>query len=100
MLERTSMSSFLLRFARMDRNGRVLPPGEVKTPGHSGMRTGLIALEAPDGRTLIAWNHQGQLSWQQYSPDGRPEDNPSSIPTAGKGVAGVVNEAGKFILFQ
>lgn len=87
-------------FARIDKNGKVLSPGEVKTPGRSGMRTGLVALEAPDGRTLIAWNHQGQLSWQQYSPDGQPEDTPTSIPTTGKGAAGVVNGAGRFILFQ
>jgi len=87
-------------FARIDKNGRVMPPGEVKTPGHSGMRTGLVVLEAPDGRTLIAWNHEGQLSWQQYSSDSQPVDNPTSIPTTGKGAAGVVNGAGKFILFQ
>jgi hypothetical protein len=87
-------------FARMDRNGRVLSPGEVKTSGHSGMRTGLIALEAPDGRSLIAWNHQGQLSWQQYSPEGQPEGSPRSVPTTGNGVAGVVSRSGKFILFQ
>jgi hypothetical protein len=87
-------------FARMDGNGRVLPPGEVKTPGHSGMRTGLVALEAPDGRSLIAWNHQGQLSWQQYSPEGQPEGTPKSVPTNGNGVAGVVGRSGTFILFQ
>lgn len=87
-------------FARMDKNGGVMHPGEIKTPGRSGMRTGLIALEAPDGKVLIAWNHQRQLSGQLYSPDSQPEDAPSSIPTAGTGVAGVVDEAGKFILFQ
>jgi hypothetical protein len=87
-------------FARLDRNGNVVSPGEVKTPGHSGMRTGVLALEAPDGRVLIAWNHQGKLGWQQYSPHGQPEDAPHSIPTNGKGAAGVVSGAGKFILFH
>jgi hypothetical protein len=87
-------------FARIDKNGRVLSPGELKTPGHSGMRTGLVALGAPDGRSLIAWNHQGQLSWQEYSPDGQPVDNPTSVPTTGKGAAGVVDGTGKFTLFQ
>lgn len=89
-----------IHFARMGRNGQVMPPGEIKTSGHSGMRTGLIALEAPDGKVLIAWNHQGQLSWQQYSPQGQPEDALKSIPTNGKGAAGVVTGAGKFVLFQ
>jgi len=39
----------------MDKDGRVLPPGEIKTPGKSGMRNGLLALSAPDGGTLVAW---------------------------------------------
>lgn len=89
-----------IHFALMDRNGRVKPPGEIKTSGHSGMRTGLVALEAPDGRVLIAWNDQGQLRWQQYSPQGQPEDALNSIPTKGKGAAAVVTGAGKFVLFE
>ena len=64
------------------------------------MRTGLIVLQAPDGKVLIAWNHQRQLNWQLYSPDGQPEDVPSSILTTGTGAAGVVDKAGKFVLFQ
>jgi len=87
-------------FTRMDRNGKVVPAGEIKTPGRTGMRTGLIALEAPDGQALIAWKHQGELSWQLYSADGRPEGFPSSIPSKGAGVAGVVDKTGRFVLFQ
>ena len=87
-------------FARMDRNGKVVPPGEVKTPGRTGMRTGLLALEAPDGQTLVAWKHQGQLSWQLYSSDGHPQDAPHSVASAGPGTAGVVDKTGKFVLFQ
>jgi hypothetical protein len=70
-------------FTRMDRNGKVVAPGETKTPGRTGMRTGLIALEAPDGQALIAWKHQGELSWQLYSADGRPEGSPGSMPSTG-----------------
>jgi len=87
-------------FTRMDGNGKVLFPGEIKTSGKTGMRTGLIALEAPDGQALIAWKHQGELSWQLYSADGQPEGSPSSIPSKGTGVAGVVDKTGRFILFQ
>jgi hypothetical protein len=87
-------------FTRMDRNGKVVAPGEIKTPGRTGMRTGLIALEAPDGQALIAWKHQGELSWQLYSADGRPEGSPSSMPNKGAGVAGIVDKTGRFILFQ
>jgi hypothetical protein len=87
-------------FARTDRNGKVVPPGETKTPGKTGTRTGLIALEAPDGRALIAWKHQGELSWQLYSADGRPEGSAGSVTSRGAGVAGVVDKAGRFILFQ
>ncbi len=87
-------------FARMDRNGKVVPPGEVKTPGRTGMRTGVLALEAPDGQTLVAWKHQGELSWQLYSPDGHPQDAPHSIASVGSGTGGIVDKAGKFILFQ
>ena len=39
-------------FARLDSEGRVLPPDEVKTPGRSGMRSGLVALSGADGSTL------------------------------------------------
>ncbi len=87
-------------FARMDSDGRVIRPGEIKTQGRTGTRTGLIALEAPDGTALIAWKHQGELSWQLYSAEGRPEGAPSSITSSGAGVAGVVGKNGKFILFQ
>ncbi len=50
-------------FARVDAKGAVLPPGEVKTPGRSGMRTGLVALSGRAGNTLIAWKREGELSY-------------------------------------
>src|SRR5262249_11451781 len=87
-------------FARTDKNGKVMAPGEVKTQGKTGTRTGVIALEGPDGQALIAWKNQGALSWQLYSVDGQPDGSAGSIPSEGAGVAGVVDKEGQFILFQ
>jgi hypothetical protein len=86
-------------FARLDRDGRVMPPGEIKTPGRTGMRTGLVALGAGDGETLVAWKEQDQLRWEIYGRDGHPDGSPGSAPSAGKGAAGVV-DGNRFILFQ
>jgi len=36
-------------FARINRKGNVLPPGEIKTVGRSGMRSSVVALSASDG---------------------------------------------------
>lgn len=87
-------------FARLSRKGEVLPPGEIKTPGRSAMRSGVVALSAPDGASLIAWKHQEELGWQLYDRQGRPLDAPGSIQSAGKGAAAVVDPSGRFILFQ
>jgi hypothetical protein len=88
-------------FARLDKNGKVLPPGEIKTPGHSGMRTGLVALGAPDETTLVAWkDRNNKLMWQLYDPAGHPQNAPESISSPGKGAAGVVDGRGHFILFN
>jgi hypothetical protein len=87
-------------FARIDRKGRVLPPGEVKTPGRSGMRTGLVALSGTDGRSLIAWKLNGELHWQIYNAAGIPQGAPESAPSAGKGAAGITDQRGHFILFE
>jgi hypothetical protein len=86
-------------FARLDREGKVLPPGEIKTPGHTGMRTGLIALSAPDGDSLVAWKEKDQLRWQVYNGEGHPRSGPDSTTSAGKGTAGLV-DGNRFILFQ
>jgi hypothetical protein len=87
-------------FARLDRNGKVLPPGEIKTPGHSSMRSGVVALSAPNGESLAAWKHEDELGWQLYDTEGRPEGGPGSVKSPGKGAAGVVDKNGRFILFQ
>ena len=87
-------------FARLDKAGNRLSPGEIPTPGRSGMRTGLTALAAPDGKSLVAWKHLDELGWQVYDEQGRPESSPGSVKSAGKGTAGVVDKTRRFILFQ
>jgi hypothetical protein len=87
-------------FARLDGHGNPLFPGEIKTPGSSGMRTGMLALSAPDGSTLVAWKKDDQLDWQLYGGDGRPLAAPGSAKSSGNGAAGVVSKDGHFILFR
>jgi hypothetical protein len=86
-------------FARLDKDGRVLPPGEIKTPGRNGMRTGMLAFTATDGATLVAWKNNDELGWQLYDAQGKPQGSPGSAPSPGGGAAGVVLTGGKFILF-
>jgi hypothetical protein len=86
-------------FARLGKNGRVLAPGEIKTPGSNGMRTGVLALAAKDGATLVAWKKGDILGWQLYSPDGKALGAGGSAPSTGNGAAGVTLPNGNFLLF-
>lgn len=86
-------------FARLDKDGAVLPPGEIKTPGTTGMRTGLLALSAEDGTTLIAWKKSEVLGWQAYDAKGQPQGAPGSTPSSGNDAAGVLLKSGRFVLF-
>ena len=89
-------------FARLDANGELLPPGEIKTTGQNGMRTGILALSAADGATLIAWKNAEKLGWQLYDAKGNPFSDPDasgSTESSGNGAAGVVLSSGKFLLF-
>jgi hypothetical protein len=87
-------------FARLDDNGKLLPPQEIATPGANGMRTGILALAAPAGETLIAWKKEGQLGWQLYDKSGRPSGKPGSATSGGNGAAGVVDKSGNFLLIR
>jgi hypothetical protein len=87
-------------FARLDGQGDPLPPGEIETPGRSGMRTGVLALTAPDRSTLVAWKKGDELGWQLYGADGRPAGEPGAAKSPGHGAAGVVSKDGRFILFR
>jgi len=86
-------------FARLDKDGRLLPPGEIRTPGTTGMRTGLEVLSAKDGATLVAWKNKDVMGWQLYDTKGQPKGQPGSATSPGTGAAGVALPIGKFILF-
>lgn len=86
-------------FARIGKDGTVLPPGEILTPGTNGMRTGVLALSAADGAALIVWKNNDTLGWQLYGADGVAQGMPGSAPSPGSGAAGVVLANGKFLLF-
>ena len=87
-------------FARLDGKGSSSQPAEIKTPGRSGMRTGMVALSAPDGNTLVAWTKDDRIGWQLYGAEGQPLGQPGSAESSGNGVAGVVGKNGGFILFR
>jgi len=88
-------------FAWLDKDGAVLPPGEIRAPGTAGMRTGVVALSAPDGTALIAWKNQSKdaLRWQLYDAKGKPEGEPGSANSAGSGAAAVAMSDGRFLVF-
>ncbi len=87
-------------FARLDGRGAVQAPSEIKTSGTTGMRTGMLALSAANGSTIVAWKKDGQLTWQLYDDRGRPSGLPASVKSAGNGVAGVLDKNGAFVLFR
>jgi hypothetical protein len=87
-------------FARLDGMGDPSPPVEIKTPGRSGMRSGVVALSAPDRTTLVAWKNDGHIGWQLYDVEGQPSGSPGFAKSSGNGLAGVVGKDGRFILFQ
>jgi hypothetical protein len=86
--------------ARIGAEGKLLSPGEIKTPGQSGMRSGVLALTNPAGNTLVAWKKDNQLGWQLYDATCQPAGQPGSAKSPGSGAAGVVTKDGRFVLFQ
>lgn len=87
-------------FARVNGKGNLLPPGEIKVPGRTGMRTRMMALSDAKGNTLIAWKQDECVKWQLYNAKGRASGSVGSANTSGNGVAGVVDKSGHFILFR
>jgi hypothetical protein len=87
-------------FVRLNRDGVILPPGEIRTPGMVGMRSRLVALTAADGTTLVAWKDTRGLGWQLYDAKGQRQDAPGSATSPGSGAAGVVLANGRFLLFS
>jgi hypothetical protein len=88
-------------FARLDKDGAVLSPGEIRVPGMAGMRTGITALSAPDGATLVAWKNASKdsLRWQLYDGKGKSEGDPGSAKSSGGGAAAVALNDGRFVVF-
>ena len=84
----------------MGRQGELLAPKEIKTPGNPGMRSGIVALPSPSGSTLVAWKKENRLGWQLYDEKGEPAGEPGSAKSEGKGVAAVVDQSGNFILIR
>ena len=70
-------------FAKFDKAGKVVAPGEVRTPGKSGMRTGVLARALPSGETVVAWNSGGGLGWQVYDAKGKAVCKPGEARTTG-----------------
>jgi hypothetical protein len=93
-------SDYDIYWARLDPKGKLLAPGEIKVPGRAHHRTGMVALNGPDGSTLIAWAKDNQLGWQLYDDKGKPSGSPGFAKTSGNGVAGVVDKDGRFLLFR
>jgi hypothetical protein len=81
------------------KEGAVLPPGEIKTPGTAGMRTGLLALSASDGAALVVWKDKEVLGWQLYDANGQPEGEPGSASSPGNEAAAVALRNGRFLVF-
>lgn len=87
-------------FANLSNGGELQLPREVKTPGITGMRTGMIALPTPAGGTLVTWNNDNQVHWQIYNKAGAPNGRGGSTKTAGKGAAAVVTKDGEMVVFH
>lgn len=86
--------------AHLDANGKLLSPTETKTPGQTGMRTGMFALNGSDGSTLVAWKKDGQLGWQLYDKQSKPIGSTGTVESTGSGAAGIVDKGGNFVLFR
>lgn len=87
-------------FARLDPQGKVLSPGEIKTPGKAGHRTGVTALSASDGSALVLWSKDKRLGWQLYDAQGLAVGRPGTAQTSGDGVCGVVDSKGNYLVFR
>lgn len=86
-------------FARLDREGAVLPPGEIRVPGTAGMRTGVVASSAPDDAALWKNPSKDGLHWQLYDAKGKPDGEPGSAKSSGSGAACVALSDGRFLVF-
>jgi hypothetical protein len=86
-------------FANLGSDGSPLLPTEVKTPGTTAHRTGMIALPTTSDGTLVTWNHDNQVHWQLYNKAGAPQGRGGATKTNGKGAAAVVTKSGEMVVF-
>lgn len=86
--------------ARLDAAGQLLAPGEIKTPGQSGMRSGILTLTNAVGQTLVAWKKDNQLGWQLYDAQGKATGETGTVKSPGNGAAGVLTRDGRFVLIR
>ena len=93
-------TNYGIELARLDADGVVALPGVTPVAGHAGHRTGITALSASDGSTLVAWNDKGQVKWQVHDAAGRPSSPLEMEQTTGTGPAAVVTHAGDFVIFH
>lgn len=88
-----------VRFSRLDATGALQPPGEIMTPGKTGMRQRVLAVESSAGDVLVAWVEAGTLRWQRYDRAGQPHGATGEAPTTGKHAVGITLPDGRFRLF-
>lgn len=87
-------------FSRFSNDGKLLPPGEIKTRGKSGMRCGMVTLTNPAGETLVVWNGDDRLGWQIIDGKGATVGTTGASDTRGKSVAAIVDKEGSFVIFH
>lgn len=87
-------------FTKLKADGSQGTIKEIKTPGVTGTRTGILAIPDIEGRTLVAWKKDKVLGWQLYDSLGRKIGNGGSVDSAGSGAAGVLGKNGDFILIK
>jgi hypothetical protein len=87
-------------FARLDADGSLQAPKEVKTAGQCGMRTGIVGLPIAGGRTLITWKKDNKLGWQLYDARGKTDGLPRYADSIGSGVAVTTTKSGDVVLFR
>lgn len=87
-------------FARLDRDGALRDPGEVKTGGATSHRSGMSIVADAQGRTLVAWKRNGELSWQLFDAQARPQSAPETVKSPGKSAAAVLTRSGEFVLIR
>jgi len=88
-----------LYFNRLDADGKPGNAREVMTEGQTTMRSQPLALTNAAGMTLIGWRQQGQLMWQVYDNQNKPIGAKGSAQGVSPAAAGVVDKAGRFIIF-